>query len=65
MRHDVRIFPAFTRGPREFYGRGVIEVRQTHRVDPEPGVPVSRPRNFVRCMPAFALPPKTTHRAGA
>jgi hypothetical protein len=55
MRRDVRIFPAFTHGPTEFYERAVIEHRAAPRVEPEPVAPVHRPRNHVRCLPAFAI----------
>jgi hypothetical protein len=55
MRRDVRILPAFTDGPPEFYERAVMEHRVPPRVEPEPTAPARRPRNDVRCMPAFAI----------
>ena len=56
LRRDVRSFPAFTEGPHEFYERGVIEHHAPPRSEPEPAAAtVSRPRNFVRCLPAFAI----------
>ena len=55
MRQDVRIFRAFTQGPPEFYERAVIDHRPPPRVEPEPTAPARRPRNDVRCLPAFAI----------
>lgn len=55
MRRDARIFPAFSEGPHEFYERPVIERRAPARVEPEPAPPSCRPRNFVQCLPAFAI----------
>jgi hypothetical protein len=55
MRQDVRIFPAFAHGPPEFYERAVIEHRAQPRAEQEPSVPARRPRNHVRCLPAFAV----------
>ena len=55
MRRDVRIFSAFAEGPREFYERTVIDHRASPRVEPEPTPPARRPRNFVQCLPAFAI----------
>jgi hypothetical protein len=55
MRRDVRIFPAFTHGPPEFYERTVIEHREPARVETQPAAPTRRPHNDVRCMPAFAI----------
>jgi hypothetical protein len=55
MRRDVLVFPVFPHGPPEFYERAVIEHRAPPRVEPEPSAPARRPRNDVRCMPAFAI----------
>jgi hypothetical protein len=55
MRRDVRIFPAFTHGPPEFYERTVIEHPAPPRVEPEPPAPARRARNYARCLPAFAI----------
>ena len=57
MRRDVRIFRAFTHGPPDFYARTVIDHRAPSRVEPEPepAPPRPRPRNYVQCLPAFAI----------